>query len=109
MISEVNVTPIKPAGGLVAFASVVIDSKLYLSSIAVYQRLDGGYRVTYPTRKVGDRQLNVYHPVNKELGLQIEHAITAKCNGLFKESNERHDRYSQVATPQGSIPADKAW
>jgi len=45
-ITEVNITPIKPKDGLVAFASVVLDNSVYLSSIAVYARLDGnGYRV----------------------------------------------------------------
>jgi len=34
--SEVNVTPVKPQDGLVAFASIVIGD-LYLGSIAVHK------------------------------------------------------------------------
>ena len=46
-ISEVNIQLIKPANGLVAFASVVLDDKIYLGSIGVHQRLDGtGFRLT---------------------------------------------------------------
>jgi stage V sporulation protein G len=46
-ISEVNITPVKPIDGLVAFASCVIDSQLYVGSIGVHKLLDGsGYRIT---------------------------------------------------------------
>lgn len=52
-ISEITIQLIKPANGLVAFASVVLDDKIYLGSIRVHQRLDGsGYRLTYPTKKI---------------------------------------------------------
>jgi stage V sporulation protein G len=103
VVTEVQIMPVKPASGLVAFASVVIDNKLYLGSIAVYKRLDVGYRITYPTKKLGERQLNIYHPINKKLGLQIELAITAKCDELFQGSDEYHDRHGQTATPRGSV------
>ena len=47
-ISEINIQLIKPVNGLVAFASVVLDDKIYLGSIGVHSRLDGtGYRHTY--------------------------------------------------------------
>jgi len=79
-ISEVNITPIKPRGGLVAFASVVLDDCLYLGSIGVYTRLDGtGYRLTYPTKKVAEKNLNIYHPINKLLAKEIEKAVLDKA------------------------------
>lgn len=45
LISEVNIVPVKPNNGLVAFASVVLDESLYLGSIGVHSRLDGSYRI----------------------------------------------------------------
>lgn len=85
-ITEVNITPVKPQNGLVAFASIVIDNGLYLGSIGVFARLDGtGYRMTYPTKKVGTKDLNIYHPITYELGQQIEAAILAKANQLFNQ------------------------
>ena len=96
-ISEVQITPVKPADGLVAFASCVINSQLYLGSLGVHQRLDGsGYRITYPTKKIGIRQLNYYHPLTKEVGAAIEQAITAKCSELFERSDEPHDRHGKT-------------
>jgi DNA-binding cell septation regulator SpoVG len=97
MVSEVNIFPIKPCDGLVAFASVVLDGKLFLGSIGVHKRLDGhGYRLTYPTKKIGTRELDVYHPINRATGRAIEEAITEKCSELFERSNE-DDRYNTAA------------
>jgi stage V sporulation protein G len=96
VVSEVNITPVKPTDGLVAFASCVIDGQLFIGSLGIHQRLDGtGYRITYPTKKVGSRQLNFYHPVTKEAGSLIEQAIVAKCNELFERSDETYGRHSK--------------
>ena len=95
-ISEVNITPVKPTDGLVAFASCVIDGQLYLGSLGIHQRLDGtGYRITYPTKKVGSKRLNFYHPLTKGAGKLIEQAIVAKCNELFERSDEEYGRHSK--------------
>lgn len=83
-ITEVQITPIKPNNGLVAFASVVLDNSVYLGFIGVYTRLNGdGYRLTYPTKNVGDRSLNIYHPINRETSKAIEEAIIAKISEIF--------------------------
>ena len=83
-ITEIQITPIKPNNGLVAFASVVLDNSVYLGFIGVYTRLNGeGYRLTYPTKNVGDRSLNIYHPINRETSKAIEEAIIAKITEIF--------------------------
>lgn len=92
-IAEVNVTPIKPQDGLIAFASVVVDESLYLGSIAVYTRLDGSYRLLYPTKKLGERLVNLFHPISRETSKQIEDAIFKKCYEIFERSNENETTY----------------
>lgn len=83
-ITEIQIAPIKPKDGLVAFASLVMDDSLYLGFIGVYTRLDGlGYRLTYPTKKIGDKSINIYHPINKEAGKAIEEAIFKKLKEIF--------------------------
>ena len=53
-VTEVDISFVKPKDGLIAFASVVLDDQPYLSDIAIHSKLVGsGYRLTYPTRKVG--------------------------------------------------------
>lgn len=77
-ISEVQVVPIKPVNGLVGFASVVFDNSFYLSSIGIYTRPRGGYRLTYPTRKGPTGSLNVFYPINKSVADRVEQAVTVK-------------------------------
>lgn len=96
VVSEVNITPVKPHTGLVAFASCVIDDQLYLGSIGIHQYpFTDEYRITYPTKKIGNKQINYYHPINKEAGRLIEAAILAKCDELFKRSDETYDRHGK--------------
>lgn len=86
-ISEVSITPVKPQNGHIAFASIVIDDGMYLSSIAIYTKLDGAYRLLYPTKKVGERFVNLFHPISREASKQIEDAIFKKCEEIFESSN----------------------
>lgn len=86
VISEINVVPVKPRDGLVAFASLVLNGSLFLGSIAVHKRLDGsGYRLTYPTKKIGDSNLHIFHPINRELGQIIEEEVAKKLGELGLE------------------------
>lgn len=90
-ITEVDIAFVKPKDGLIAFASVVLDDQLYLGSIAIHQKLMGGYRLTYPNRKVGEGQINVFHPIRKPLGLAIEQAIFAKLKNVMTRRHVGHD------------------
>jgi Uncharacterized protein, involved in the regulation of septum location len=84
-ITEIQITPIKANNGLIAFGSVLFDNSLYLGSIGIHSKLDGsGYRITYPTKKIGDKDINIYHPINKEVSKIIEDAITEKIKKIFK-------------------------
>jgi stage V sporulation protein G len=101
-VSEVNITPVKTSGSLVAFASCVINGSLYLGSIGLHSLLDGsGYRIVYPTKKVGNRQMHICHPITKEVGQVIEKAIVEKMNKLFaysgiERSDEQDGRHSKT-------------
>jgi len=92
-ISEVNVMPIKPNNGLIAIASVVIDGNIYLNSIAVYTKLDGSYRLLYPTKYLGSKSIGYFYPINRQASRLIEDAVFKKCSELFQGSND--DRYSK--------------
>jgi len=83
-ISEVQIIPIKPKDGLIAFASILLDEKLYLSSIGLHRKLNGsGFRITYPNKRVGNRNIDIFHPINRELALEIEKTILEKATKIF--------------------------
>jgi DNA-binding cell septation regulator SpoVG len=88
-ISEIQILPIKPLNGLVAFVSFVLNDSLYLGSIAIMTRPQGGYRLLYPTKKVGARNLNIYHPINREFAEVVEKEVIKK----FEEVMNKYDRY----------------
>lgn len=96
-VTEVNLVPVKPNEGLVAFASCVIDGNLYLGSFGVHKKLNGtGYRITYPSKSIAGRQMHYFHPIRKEVHEQIEIAITQRCEALFERSDEtNNDRHSK--------------
>lgn len=93
-VSEVNITPVKPNNGLVGIASVVIDGNIYLNSIAVYTKLDGSYRLLYPTKIVGSNSLGLFYPINRMASKTIEDAVFKRCIEVFEGRNE-DDRHNQ--------------
>lgn len=68
-ISEVNIIPIKPNKGHLAFCSFVVNNALYIRDVAIYSCLNSkyGYRLVYPARKMPDGgNVNILHPISKE-------------------------------------------
>jgi stage V sporulation protein G len=85
-ISEVQIQVVKPRNGLIGFASCVLDDVIYLSSIGIFSKLDGtGYRLTYPTKVIGDQSLQIFHPINREITQEIEKAIFTKLENLMEK------------------------
>ena len=89
-LSEIQIIPIKPQNGLVAFASFVLDESLYLGSIGIMTRPQGGYRLVYPTKKVAERSLNIFYPISREFALAIENEIVRQ----FEEVMKKYDRHN---------------
>jgi DNA-binding cell septation regulator SpoVG len=86
-ISEIQITPVKPQDGLIAFASFVIDKRLYICNVAIYTSGNGrGYRLVYPAKKLFDGQyIKFVHPIDKATGDAIEIAVIAKYEGLINQ------------------------
>lgn len=81
-ISEVKIDFIKPQEGIVAFASVVINNAICLSSIAIHKKLNAdNYRITYPSKG----KFNIFHPISREAGLAIETAVLNKFQEVMSK------------------------
>lgn len=91
-LSEIQIIPVKAQDGLVAFASFVLDDNIYLGSIGIITRPEGGYRLLYPSKKVGARNINIFHPINKGFAESIEMEVISKFEDVMK--NDRHDSFS---------------
>ena len=93
MIDEIQIVPVQPKNGLVAFASFTIQKMFRCTSVAIYTRPEGGFRLVYPTKMVGGRDFGVFYPINHDVGLAIEKEVTKKYEDVMEET---HDRYSRA-------------
>lgn len=87
-ITEIQIIPIKPVNGLVGFASFIVDETLFLGSIGIFTRPSGGYRLLYPTKKIGTQDINIFYPISKQFGQEVENLISQKYEEVMK-----NDRY----------------
>jgi len=92
-VNEVQIVPIKPTDGLVGFASFVLNDWLYLGSIGIFTRPEGGYRLTYPTKKAGIKNINLFYPINRNIAKEIEEVIIEKYEEVMKQ-NDRYNSFN---------------
>jgi len=89
LISEIQIIPVKPKDGLVAFVSCVINDALYIGDIAIYTSPTNaeGYRLVYPMKVLPNgKEINCVHPINKETGEVISKAIIKKFKEVLSKS-----------------------
>ena len=94
-ISEIQIIPVKPKNGLVAFVSFILNESLFVSSVAIYTRLENPdqYRLVYPSKQIGNKDTRILYPIKKEVGGYIEKQVSDQYNKLFKKCDE-YARYS---------------
>lgn len=83
-VTKIEIVPIHPQMGLIGFATIVLDNMFCISSIGVHKKRNGtGYRITYPTKKVGEYNLPICHPLQPNFSKEIEWEICRKAESLF--------------------------
>ncbi|MCK5590386.1 MAG: septation protein SpoVG family protein [Candidatus Pacebacteria bacterium] len=92
-ISEIQIIPVKPQNGLVAFASAVINDQIYIGNLAIYTSLasKNEYRLVYPSKILPTgKQVQCIHPITKKAGKSIQAAIIKKYQLLMKKCNDNN-------------------
>ena len=90
VVSEIQIIPVKPKDGLIAFASCVVNNQFYMGNIAIYTSPSSpdGYRLIYPIKVLPNgKEINCIHPINKETGEQIKEAIITKYQELVEQKH----------------------
>ena len=88
-ISEIQIIPVKPRDGLVAFACCVVNNALYIGNIAIYTFPTNpeGYRLVYPVKVLPNgKEIHCVHPINKGAGELISKAIIGKFREIISKA-----------------------
>ena len=106
-LTEVEIIPVKPRQGLVAFASCVVDGWLYIANIAIHTRPDGsGYRLVFPVKVLPNgKTIHCFHPVSQEAGHLLNEAIIEKFEALTA-SAQRGEDVSETLRRRGGFNAN---
>lgn len=95
LVSEIQIIPVRPKDGLVAFANFVVYRAIGCTSVAIMTRPLGGYRLVYPTKKLGGQTISIFYPITKTVGMAIEEEVIKQYENVTKGShNARYDSFS---------------
>jgi stage V sporulation protein G len=99
-LTEIQIVPLKPRNGLVAFASITYNNQLSLNSIAIYTRPNGDFRLVYPTKTLPNGKiLSLFYPINQKTGRIITEAVIEKFRKLIeKVEKTKGERNEQICT-----------
>jgi len=83
-IAAVEIVPVRPRNGLVAFASCIINGQLFLGGIGIHSRLKGqGFRLVFPAKVLPNgKKIEFFHPINRHAGEVLENTIGEKYESL---------------------------
>lgn len=88
--SEIQIIPVKPNNGLIAFASCVINNQFYFGNIAIYTSptSSDGFRLVYPLKTLPNgKQINCVYPINKDAAEKVKKAVIRKYFELIEKIN----------------------
>lgn len=75
-ITKITISRIPENKGHIGFASCIINNKIKLNNIAIFKRLNNeGYRLVFPEKKINDKKIQLFFPVNSEAYFELESAV----------------------------------
>jgi stage V sporulation protein G len=88
MISQVQVFPVQSQGKLKAFARILLNDQLLLTSLRIYEGTKGLF-VSYPNdpSHKGEDYRQLFYPVTKDLRDHIEETILEEWSRLQSSQN----------------------
>ena len=93
-ISEIQIIPVRPRNGLVAFASCVINSSIYVGNIAIYTAPSSysGYRLVYPNKTLPNgKDTNCVYPINRDTGEIMQSMIAGKYEEVMEKVGKSYE------------------
>lgn len=88
VISEIQIIPVKPKDGLVAFSSCIINNQFYLGNIAIYTSpaSPDGFRLVFPSKTLPTgKQIQSVYPISRQAYEPVKKAIIQKFEELMRK------------------------
>lgn len=87
-LSEIQIIPVSPRNGLLAFVSFILNNSFYIGDVALYSLLNGdGYRLVFPIRTLPNgKEIQCFHPINRESGEAIEEQVFESFSKLREKA-----------------------
>ena len=65
----------QPQNGHLGFCDFVVDDQWQFKSVAIFTRLDGSLRLSWPEKKRGQKKITTSFPIYPESAFEIESQI----------------------------------
>ena len=76
IITKLKIKKIVPNNGLIGFCSFIMDDCLFLGNIAIFTNMHrDGYRLVFPEKKIQEKSIQIFYPLNTALYFQLEEAV----------------------------------
>ena len=98
-VSEIQIFPVRPKNGLIAFVSCVVNDAIYIGNIALFTSFTNpsGFRLAYPNKRMPNGpDASCVHPITKEAGLAISEAILEKYRQVSAKSQSNNNVSNEV-------------
>jgi len=85
-VNEIEIIPIRPQGGLVGFASFVLNNSLYVGGVGIHSSpsCPGESRLLFPTKTLRNGQhIRLVYPIEHSIGETIRQAVIAQYSELM--------------------------
>ena len=92
IITEIQFYPIIPSNGVVCFISLTYQN-LRINDIAIVTRPLGGYRISYPIKKLNNgKVVQSVYPITHELGNKIEKQVLLAYTDFLRDNVKGESR-----------------
>ena len=98
-VSDIQIFPVRPKNGLIAFVSCVVNGAIYIGNIALFTSFTNpsGFRLAYPNKRLPNGQIideigRMEIKSSKFMDL-LEKAFSSKTPVIASVSNEYADNY----------------
>jgi DNA-binding cell septation regulator SpoVG len=87
LITNVEIIPIIPKQGHIAFANVILEDKVALNGIGIHTCLSkGGFRLVYPDKILPNgKRIHLFYPIAKAISREIEGTIISQYEELLEK------------------------